>query len=139
MILNYFVYPLLGAIGVGQWIYEANRHPDQREAAWILGLCVFLCLLPLLFRLNLRRCYRLTRVSDKPCIIELDEENIRTELPGHSRTTLEWAAVQEYREGKKMILIYLAPSRFLAIPKHVLQPHQCEELLTLVRRKVASS
>ena len=101
-------------------------------------MCSLLCLIPLILYLNLRRCYQLTRVSDEHCIIDFKEEDIHTELPGHSRSVLEWAAVQRYSEGRATILIYLARTRFLAIPKRILGPGQREELLSLLNDKISN-
>jgi hypothetical protein len=120
LVLNYIVFPVLGALGIYEWIHAGHQHPDLHRSVMIPALCLLLCLFPLILYFNLRRCYKLTRGSDGRCIIDFQEDNLYAEVPGHSRSVFEWSAVKNYCEGKSTLLIYFAPTLFLAIPKRFL-------------------
>jgi hypothetical protein len=48
-----------------------------------------------------------------------------------------WKAVQFFREDPKLIMLYLAPAKFVALPKRACTPEQIAELQSLLARKFA--
>jgi hypothetical protein len=59
---------------------------------------------------------------------------IRT-LGAHSKSEIEWAAIQFFSENKKVFLLYLAPGKFIVIPKRVCSVEQVSELHSLLLTK----
>jgi hypothetical protein len=135
--LYYGIFPLLGIYGLYTSIVALTTQPNVPWAAGVAGGSVVFCMLPLWFRYNLRRCYKRTRISDENSNITLDEQNIQAELPGYSKSTVEWKAVRGYREGKKVILVYITQSQFFVIPKRVLQPGQRDQLIALLQSNIS--
>ncbi len=136
LILCYGVFPLLGTLGMFLWVTSLITHSAKPFTTSFVVSILVLCAIPAWFYFNLRRCYRRSRVSDENCIIDFGEDHIQTELPGHSKSTLEWAAVKSFYEGAKIILLYFAPTRFLVIPRRVLTLDGHAELMELLKRKV---
>jgi hypothetical protein len=54
----------------------------------------------------------------------------------HSKSEIEWCAIQSFSEDESLFLLYLAPGRFLAIPKRVCTTEQIEELRLLFQRQI---
>jgi hypothetical protein len=96
-------------------------------------------LMPLWLHLYFRHRFRSTRISDSACCFDFEDQNITTEMPGFSKSTVEWAAVKKYRTSKKMLLIYLSRASFLVIPVRALAASEYEELIAILRRKKSSS
>lgn len=136
LVLNYGTYPLAGLLFLAYYTHSVIRHPGEHWANGFFGAVFVLFCIPLLFHYNLRRCYKKTRVIDADCHFDFNEENIQTDLPGYSKSTIEWQAVRHYQEGKKTILVYIAPTRFFAIPKRIFTPGQRDELIALLQRKI---
>jgi hypothetical protein len=44
--------------------------------------------------------------------------------------------VKRFSENGKVFLVYLAPSKFMVLPKRVFQPGQADELRALLQRKL---
>jgi hypothetical protein len=57
----------------------------------------------------------------------------------NSKSELNWKAIKSFRENKRIFILYLAPARFIAIPKRVFSEAQIEELRTLLLRKIPSA
>jgi YcxB-like protein len=99
---------------------------------------LLITLTPLWLHLYWRNRFKSSRVSSTPCVIEFDEDRIVSEMPGFSRSTVEWIAIKKYRESKKMLLIYISNVSFWAIPCRACEKEQYTELLGLLRRKLSS-
>jgi hypothetical protein len=112
---------------------NANRGIVLLE--FVLGLYVLLAsrvLGPFLYR----RAYR-QRDSTGPDVTALDFEHdaIYMDSPGHSSGKLEWPAILGTIESETTLLLYLAPARFLIIPKRFLEGSQLKDLSHLLREK----
>jgi hypothetical protein len=59
---------------------------------------------------------QISRVSNGPCLIDIGEDKIVTEMPGFSKSTVEWAAIKRYREAGKVLMLYVTRSSFIVIP-----------------------
>jgi hypothetical protein len=49
---------------------------------------------------------------------------------------MEWKAIHYFREDKSVFLLYLAPAKFIAIPKRVCTEEKITELRSLLSRQV---
>jgi hypothetical protein len=123
-------------LGVGLYAVNKVSHPQERWGAGFFPAIAVLLLLPLVFQFNLRRAYKRSRVTDGDCNVEFTDANIQTDVLGYAKSTVEWQAVRHFQEGRKSILIYIAPTRFFVIPKRVLAEGQREELIGLLDRHV---
>jgi len=101
-------------------------------------LPLLITLTPLWLHLYWRNRFKSSRVSNRPCVIEFEEERIVSEMPGFSRSTVEWAAIKKYRKSKRMLLVYISGTSFWAIPCRAFEKEQYSELLLLLRRKLSS-
>lgn len=98
---------------------------------------IALILAPLYVRLRLKGCYRRTLIGDGARVIDFDEQSIKAE-EAHIRSEFAWSAIRFTRENKSLLMLYLAPAKFIAIPKRVCSPEQIEELRLLFREKVST-
>lgn len=114
------------------------------KQGWNLGLVIFevmcglyvglssLVIAPLLYR----RAYRRRSCGQThENVITFAEEAIDCDCPGHSRGRIEWAAIRGMIESDTTILLYLAPARFLPIPKRVITDPERQEILATIRSK----
>jgi len=99
---------------------------------------VYFALYPLMIRIRLKRCYRRTRSGDGENSAEFGEESIRINAENTS-SELNWKAIESYREDKNVFLLYLAPAKFIALPKRALTPQQIVELRSMLTRQVRTA
>jgi hypothetical protein len=64
------------------------------------------------------------------CTVNFTTEAIFT-TGAHSKSEIQWSAIQSSSEDEKCILLYLAPGRFLVIAKRACTPAQIEDLQAL--------
>jgi hypothetical protein len=67
--------------------------------------------------------------------VKFNEDLIHVEGT-NSSGDMKWAAVKRFSENGKVFLVYLAPSKFMVLPKRVFQPGQADELRALLQRKL---
>jgi len=101
-------------------------------------LPLFITLSPLWLHLYWRHRFKSSRVSSSPCVIDFEEDRIVTEMPGFSRSTVEWIAIKKYRESKKMLLVYVSGVSFFAIPRRAFEKGEYSELIDILKRKLPS-
>ncbi|MGA2248795.1 MAG: YcxB family protein [Verrucomicrobiota bacterium] len=107
-----------------------------------LLLPLIVTLTPLWLLIYRRVCWRYrfkaSRVSNGPCVIDFGEDHIVTEVPGIAKSTIEWHAVKKYREGKKVLMIYVSRISFIAVPLRACEKEEYLELIALLKRKLSS-
>jgi len=96
----------------------------------MIGCAVILVLYPLYIRYRLNRCYKRTRIGDGSRVIDLDEHLIKVQ-EGATRSELEWSAIQFIREDKNVLMLYLAPAKFLLVPKRCCPAQTLDEVKRL--------
>jgi len=101
-------------------------------------LPILITLAPLWIHLYWRDRFKSSRVSNGPCIVDFEKKRIVSEMPGVSRSTVEWAAIKKHRESKRMLLVYISGVSFWAIPRRAFTKEQYDELLPLLREKLSS-
>ncbi|HKF49160.1 MAG TPA: YcxB family protein [Terracidiphilus sp.] len=126
--------PILGAIGVvfGCMMLRGGFDP-WISATW--GASLVLLFLPLLYRWNLKRCYRKTRFNDGQCSFAFDENLIRTQT-SNSRGEVEWPAIRFFSEDNNLFLLYVAQAKFFPIPKRACNEEQVNELRALFQARI---
>ena len=101
-------------------------------------LPLLIALAPLWLHLYWRYRFKSSRVSSSPCVIDFGEDRIVTEMPGFSKSTVEWIAIKKYRESKKVLLVYISGVSFYAIPRRAFEKGEYIELIALLKRKLSS-
>jgi hypothetical protein len=96
---------------------------------------VFLTLYPFYIRFKLKRCYIRTRTGAGVCTMTFGEDLIRTQDP-NAKSEIKWTAIQSFSENIKVLLLFLAPAKFLVIPKRVCDESVISELRSLSQRKM---
>ena len=103
---SYFVAPILGFLLI--LIIPFWRDGFRSSTISQLLAPLFIGLLPLWLYLYWRYRFKASRVSNDPCVIDFEEDRICSEMPGFSKGVVEWAAIKKYREGGKVLLIYIS-------------------------------
>jgi hypothetical protein len=98
----------------------------------------YLALLPLYLNWRLKSCYKRTRTAKDECKATISEDGISLDA-GIMKSDVDWAAVQFFREDKKIFMLYIAQAKFIAIPKRVCTDSQIEELRSLFQRQIKPS
>ncbi|UWZ83506.1 YcxB family protein [Occallatibacter riparius] len=132
-----FLLPACGAIffAVGM----AMRRTGSYTTAGIEFTASLLFLsFPVLVRLNWRYCYRRTRSNDGEWNLEISDDLIRTHT-NNSKSEVHWSAIRSFAEDQNMFLLYLAPAKFLPIPKRACTAAQIDELRVLFTQRVGTS
>lgn len=136
-ILTRWIYPILGVCFLlMEPIVIRDADHQFLVVPFICGLILMLC--PVYLHFQMRRCYKRTRSGPGQCAVRFDEDALQ--ITGiNSKSELDWKAINTFRENRKIFLLYLAPARFIAIPKRVLSEGQIEELKSLLIRKIPSA
>jgi YcxB-like protein len=134
--LNYYAIFMLPVLGVfviltGNWRTPVN----WPSATFTMAIGLFCVLFPLYHRFRIKRCYRRTRTGSGDHSFEFGQEKIRVEAENMS-SEFNWKAVQKYRENKSVITLYIAPAKFIIVPKRVLTTEQQHELHSLLASQV---
>jgi hypothetical protein len=133
-----YLYPVFG-ICILVFEFTPRHFVGSPQPKLIGTLCgLLLVSLPLYMEWVARRSYKRTRSGTGDCTIELDKEIIRTKGL-HTRSEMEWTAIRSSSEDSKTFLLYLAPARFVVIPKRVCTNEQMNELRTLLQDNVKSN
>ena len=117
------------ALAIVQGPAHFDRTPFFLSLVWI-GL-------PLYVRWAYRRQFHRSQSESGQNLLDLDADSIRCKNE-HSKSEMEWAAIQRTAEDKKSLLLYLAPGKFLVVPKRVCSAEQIDELRALLQRNVVS-
>jgi hypothetical protein len=137
MLFINFIAPPVGLVFLtlqGYWVWGGG---PKSLSLMLVFVGLFLAFMPLWFYLNLRYRYSATRLTENDCVLEFLDEHIVTERPGFSKGTVEWAGIQKYSVGKNIVLVYLGPNVFFAIPKRAIPRDGESALIALLQRKMA--
>jgi YcxB-like protein len=119
-------------------LFCLTDHRPLATQAWEVGLAVYFLSIPLIVHMSYKRHFRRTKCTDEESSLDFGQEAIRCQGP-HSKSELEWEAVRSFSEGDKMLLLYLAPGKFLCIPKRVCSSPQLEELRAMLKAKTVTA
>jgi hypothetical protein len=131
---GYYVFPVVGFC-ILAFTFFATKTSNSIHSNWMTLLCgAYLLSCPLILRQTAKRRFRRTRSGAGDCTIDFDENLIRTQGP-HSKSEIEWKAIQSYSEDKRVFLLYLAPGKFIVVPTRVCAEEQISELRTILLQK----
>ena len=130
-----YLFPI---IGLGFIAWAKLLHATGASMATLVGAGVYLLVCPFLVRSRYKRLFHRTRSTDEPSTIDFNDQMIRCQGP-HSKGELEWAAVQSFSEDDRTLILYLAPGKFLCIPKRVCDAAQVESLRAMFQDKIETA
>jgi hypothetical protein len=134
--LAYYFYPFVGLLILLFEFIIPSRHDGSSNTKIILTVCgLVLLALPFYRQFNLRRCYRRSRTKSEQCTVEFGEEMIHVKGE-HSKSEIQWSAIQSFSEGEKGFLLYLAQVRFVPVPKRVCSDAEVDDLRALFASKI---
>jgi hypothetical protein len=133
--LRNWLFPFLGVCFLGiaflEWRGPAN---GSVLSSVVAGVLLVGC--PFYVRRKYRRFYQRTRTGSGDMSLTFGEDNFLAEKQNFSKGEYNWSAVKSWRENAKVMLLYLAPARFIVIPKRAISEPQLQELRALLERKI---
>jgi hypothetical protein len=135
MILNYWIVPSIGALGLACALLLMRDRSSQDSAIILFVIAPLLLLYPFFLRARLKRAYIRNHSGPEERTMTFEPRRLVIEGP-NSRSELNWKAIKSYRVGDKVMLIYLAPGRFIPIPKRACSAALIQELHSLLMRKL---
>jgi len=134
-VLARYIYPVIGICFLLLALLLSTHDSRHQSSPMLIASGAFLLLCPLILYFNTKRSYKRTMANSGRCDVSIDEDLIRTS-GSNTKSELSWDAIKEFREGGSVFLLYLAPGRFLVLPKRAFSDMQIEELRSLLLRKV---
>jgi hypothetical protein len=134
-VLTRYIYPAIGLLFLGlslQLIFDKASNGSVSTMI-ICGIVLVGC--PIYLHFQLRRCYKRTRSGKDGCQLTFGEDRIGIQGQ-YSKGEMEWKGIRSFRDDKNVFLLYLAPARFIAIPKRVCTDEQIDEIRSLLLRQV---
>jgi hypothetical protein len=128
-----YVWFVLGACFLLLALFNAVFGIAGPSPIFLASVGFIFALCPLYYQRRLIRRYRLTRSSDETAV-EIEEELIRFKTENMS-SECQWKAVRLFLEDSKLVLLYIAPIKFIPLPKHAFAPEQLAELQSLLARQ----
>jgi hypothetical protein len=98
-------------------------------------LGIFLLLYPAYMHFRLKQCYTRTRLGDGSRVIDFDQHSIKTN-EANAKSEVGWVAIQFVREDKNVMMLYLAPAKFIMISKSACSVEQLNEIRGLFPRNI---
>lgn len=134
--LQRVLQPFVGTGFILLGIYLAREHANGAVVLFelVCGLYLLLAswvIAPFLYK----RAYRRHHTGPHATNLDFEQDAIHVDCPGHSSGRLEWSTVLGTFESETTLLLYLAPARFLIIPKRFLEGSQLSDLSNLLREK----
>jgi len=138
-VLKNFIYPIIGLIFLLFAILISRTDGySGGDSMLLIASGIFLALFPLYVRLLWKRCYKRTRSGNGDCNVLFNQDGLL--IDGQfSKGEMSWKAFKSYLESAKVFNLYLAPGKFLVIPKRVLAPESIEELRALLLEQIGST
>jgi len=132
--------PILGALILAFVFLVSALGGFAVNGTFVFMVASALCLLcyPFYLRYRLKSFYSRTRTGDGSRILDFDQESIKAQ-GAHAKTELDWSAIQFIREDKNVFMLYLAPAKFLMIPKGCCPPEVLEEIKRLYNQSLRAS
>jgi|GEM_PF-6453135 len=128
-------FPLLGIFAL------VSAIPMFRDGYWaLLGVLelifgIFLVAFPLYVRWRWKRCFMRTRVGSGATVVTLDDEKISV-AGEQARSEVAWAGISRCVQDDAYCLLYIAPAKFIPIPKDAVAPEIWPELQALIETHV---
>lgn len=136
-IANRRVLPAFGVLSMIAGVAIAKKGDSRMSFLLVTGCGLFLMSYPLIARLYLGYCYRMTRAGTGECEFDFNSDSIQTRTT-NTKGEVEWAAIRSFSEDEKSFLLYIAPAKFFVIPKRVCSEDQINELRSLFQAQVVA-
>ena len=133
--ISMVVYPILGVFGLFFTAAVALNSKTDGDLLVPLTASLILVGIPFYQRYRLKSCYRRTRIDDGRYTLDFSDDVIRSNS-ANTKGEIGWNAVQTYTEDKYLFMLYLAPAKFIAIPKRICSAEQIDELRSLFQRHI---
>lgn len=112
------------------------RNPGSGENAIIVAsVGALLLFFPFYYRFRHKSRYRRTLVDDGKYMLDVSDDLIQYES-ANTKSDIQWNAVQYFSEDKHLFLVYIAPAKFIPVPKRVCSTQQIDELRSLFQRHI---
>ena len=131
----YYLLPVLGLLAIAIVMIVAGSVQALLDEKPLLTFGAYFLLLPILIHFALMRRYRGSAIGMQDCTISFENNLIRTQMP-NAVTELQWNAIQSFAEDKRVFLLYLAPARFIIVPKRACSIEQINELHSMMHGRV---
>ena len=125
-----YFYPFIGVCILAFEFTPHHAGGTRNPQPFSVACAVLLLLLPVYVHFMARRAFARTKSGSGDCTVNFTPEMILTS-GAHSKSEVQWSAIQSSSEDEKCFLLYLAPGRFLVVPKRACTPLQIEELQAL--------
>jgi hypothetical protein len=129
-ILTHVLFPICGACFL---VLAFTLTAEKGSFSFMLTMLVcgsYLVLCPFYLNWRLKSCYKRTRSGNHKCTVTFSEERVLIDA-GNMKSEVDWKAVQFFREGDEVFMLYIAQARFIAIPKRVCTAAQIDDLRSL--------
>jgi hypothetical protein len=140
--MNWFgvrvIAPVWGVLSILGAFWMLTWGPPGVSVGIVMVCGICLAGYPFYWRFKLKRCYVRTRTGDGSRAYDFGETQIRAQEPG-AKSEIEWSAVRSIAEDKKVFLLYLAPAKYILIPKRLCAEEVADELQKLFAEKIRSS
>ena len=134
-ILVYYIYPIVGLFFLIAGIPLFGDRASNHYVPTLIACGIILVCTPLFMQIHVRNCYKRSRIDNGESKLTIGEEYIGI-VGQTTNSEISWKAVKSFRENKKVFMLYLAPAKFIAIPKRVCTDEQISELRTILRQKI---
>ncbi len=136
--LSWWSNPVVGLCLLGEAFFLWYKH-GFNSALIILFIAGvgFICW-PYYLRMRYKALYRKTRKGNTDTELTFNEYRFLAVIPDFAKSEYSWNAVRSWRESDQVLMIYIAPALFVAIPKRALSEPQLHDLRALLRSKVTA-
>lgn len=126
-----WISPALGILVLGLAALIAGPGVTG-TGSFVYMICagVFLVLYPFYVRYRLKSCYKRTRVGDGSRTFDIDHDSIKAR-EGQTSSEILWSAIQNIREDENLMMLYIAPAKFVMIPKRCCTAQELSEIMAL--------
>jgi hypothetical protein len=91
---------------------------------------IILLAYPRYYRYRFKSCFNRTRIGDGRRAFDINEQLLKLQ-EGNTRSECTWSAVQAIREDQNVLMLYIAPAKFIMIPKRYCMPQDIDEVKRL--------
>ena len=131
-VVNFFLFPVLGAC----MLCLAVSIRADRSPALVMVVCsIILMGYPAYYRFTMFRTYKRTRTGEGACRLIIEESGVRM-VSTNFKSEINWSAFRALRENDKVFLLYIAPGKFLVVPKRACSLEQIGEIRTMPALRV---
>jgi len=129
-VLSRTLVPALGVVFIALGLLMIGPKVSWFAVCYVIGAGIFSLFYPLYMRFRYKRLYRRSLTNGGNCAVKFDFDGIQT-AGSNSKSEIGWKAITHFRENNQIFLLYLAPARFLSLPKRACTAAQIEDVRAL--------